>query len=137
MASIIECDIIQSEDGENVQMGNSEIATITWTQNATTNTQAVTIYRLGNVVTLSTAGWKVGPVASAHVITGSVLPTEYWPSVARNIPIEIDYNAGTFAIGSLVISTAGVMTIGQMNGATPKAMGAGANAYNLYGSYLL
>jgi len=139
MASIIECDIIQSEDGEVVQMGAAKTVTVTWTPATPVTTQAVTIYQIGRLVFLNTAGWFAGTAAGASAFVSTALPQVYWPAVDRHVPIEILNNAASYITGDLLISaTDGKMTIGLMNGpGTPSAFAGAACAWNLKGSYIL
>lgn len=140
MASIIECDIIENEHGDAVQMGDTQTVTITWTQGAAPNnttTQSVSVYQIGNLIRLE-GGWKTGPTANnGGVITGSALPTGHRPRVAVNVPIEVNENNGTYQIGNLNIATDGTMTIGKTPNPTGVAFTAAACAFNLSATYFL
>lgn len=142
MAAIIECDIIQSEDGEVVQMGKSITHVITWSPATPITTQAMTIYQLGRLVFLNTAGWFSGAAAGGAAFAtsaGSVLPSAYWPSADRHIPIEVLNNTNSYVVGDLYIKASdGSITIGLMAGnTTPAAFAAAPCGWNLKACYYL
>jgi len=147
MASIIECDIIESEDGEAIQMGATKTVAITWTQGVATAVQQVSLFQIGELVYISGAGangglaggWFAGPaVGGAAVITSSALPQLYWPATDRHISIEVNNNNGTFQAGDLYIKAAdGTMVIGSTGNPTSAAFAAAACSFNLKGAYLL
>lgn len=142
MAAIIECDIITSEDGEAVQMGKSVSHTVTWTPATPTATQTVTIYQLGKLVYLNTAGWFSGAAAGGSAFatnTSSVLPLAYWPSADRHVPIQVLNNTNVYTVGDLYIKASdGSMTVGLLAGdTTPGAFAAAPCGWNLKACYLL
>lgn len=138
MASVIECDIIENEHGDSVQIGDAQTTTITWTQGAAPNnttTQSIAIYQIGNLIHLN-GGWKTGPIANnGGVITGSALPAGHWPKVTVHIPIQVNENNGTFQVGDLCINSNGTMTIGKTPDPTGSAFSAAVCAFNLCGTY--
>ncbi|MDR3542372.1 MAG: hypothetical protein P4L69_15635 [Desulfosporosinus sp.] len=139
MSAIIEADIIENPHGDVIEQGESKNVTITWTGANAAQTQTVHLYRIGQLVHISTS-WLTGPANTGVAATyaGTAIPNTLWPSHDVHIPTAV-LDTATYSMGDLTISaTDGTLNVGKGVNPTHANFTVGqTSAFHIHGNYIL